>query len=212
MKSLLETTNTPLKTQREILKDFKGIREEQMAMTKTHEPDYQEKLRVLNWFRDKDTLAAATRNRVEIARVFAELCSVEHIKVAVLDEADLETMLDKNFKALKSMKFASNVLDAFPVVDLALRVTEREDSSGLEFYVVVEASYTGTSDDIERAVVRAKILGAITGQDTYAVVASVHLGEGTEGRVVGDAEEYLASADGNIAFWYEIVEEEVWPP
>ena len=56
--------------------------------------------------------------------------------------------------------------------------------------------------------VRSKILGAITGREVYAVIASVHLGQDIGNRVVQDAKEYLASDDRNIAFWYEIVEGE----
>ena len=94
-------------------------------------------------------------------------------------------MRDKNLGALKSMKVANNVMNAFPVIDLALRVTEMEDGSGLEFYVVVEASYTGKSEDIETAAVRARMLGAITGCNAYAVVAAVKPNKGLEDRVTG---------------------------
>ena len=143
--------------------------------------------------------------------MFAQLCSVERINVDVLDEAELKTMRDKNMGALNSLGVANKVLSAFPATDLALRVTEMEGGPGLEFYVVVEASYTGTSDDIERAAVRARMLGAITGCKAYAVVTSVHLNPAIAARVTEDAEKYLASGGDNIAFWYRTDEEVLQP-
>ena len=143
--------------------------------------------------------------------MFAQLCSVERINVDVLDEAELKTMRDKNMGALNSLGVANKVLSAFPATDLALRVTEMEGGPGLEFYVVVEASYTGTSDDSERAAVRAPMLGAITGCKAYAVVAAVKPNRGLGSRVIRDAGEYATSGDGSAAFWYQITDKELEP-
>ena len=200
-----------LKTQTTILENIEEIREEQVAMSKTHESDLREAMQVRNWYRDEDTLAAATKYKVNIAEHFTRLRNMRLFSCDVLSSEELYDLLGNCSDEQALLEFTNHELNRFPGVDLAfgvMRIREKEP----EFYIVVEASYTGTSDDIERAVVRAKILGAITGLDTYSVVASVHLGEGTEGRVVGDAKEYLDSADGNVVFWYEIVEEEVWPP
>ena len=210
-KSLLETTDSLLKTQREILQDIKGIREEQVNMGKTRESDLREAMQVRNWFRDKDALAAATKYKAKIAMHFARQRNMRQISCDVLSSEELDDLLDNCADEQALSEFTDDELNYFPEVDLAFGVMGRREREP-EFYIVVEASYTGSANDVALAVVRAKILGAITGLDTYAVVASVHLGEGTEGRVVGNAKEFLASADGNIAFWYEIVEEEVWPP
>ena len=211
MKSLLETTNTLLNTQGEILQDLKGIRNEQVATSKTHESDRREIMQVMNWFRDEDTLAAATKYKENIAMHFARQRNVRLIRCDAINRRELNDLLDNCADEQALSRFTDDELNYFPYVDLAFGVMGRREW-GPQFYVVVEASYVGSADDVAHAVVRAKILGAITGLDTYAVVAYVHLGEGTEGRVVGNAKEFLASADGNIAFWYEIVEEEVWPP
>ena len=71
---------------------------------------------------------------------------------------------------------------------------------------------TGDKSDVDRSIVRAKIVAAATGLDAYAVVAAVRLDSAIESRVVDDAEEYLKSDRGSVAFWYEIVEEDLEPP
>jgi hypothetical protein len=214
-----------LKTQTAILKNIEETREEQMALrkkqvtlskeqvalSKTHESDLRYALQVRNFYRDEDTLAAATKYKANIAKHFTRLRNMRLIRCVVLSSEELDDLLDNPADEQALSEFTDDELYYFSDVDLAfgvMRMGEKEP----EFYIVVEASYTGSANDVARAVVRARILGAITGLDTYAVVASVHLGEGTEGRAVGNAKEYLDSADGNIAFWYEIVEEEVWPP
>ena len=201
-------------TQTEMLKNIESLTEGQIAATehrtKLHAL-HREEHDALHRFRGNYAVDAASRNRFEIAEVFAQLCSVERINVDVLDEAELKTMRDKNMGALNSLGVANKVLSAFPATDLALRVTEMEGGPGLEFYVVVEASYTGTSHDIERAAVRTRMLGAITGCKAYAVVTSVHLNPAIAARVTEDAEKYLASGGDNIAFWYRTDEEVLQP-
>ena len=163
----------------------------------------------MHWFRDIDAEDAATKNRLRIAKHFTRLRNMRQIKCVVLSPADVDVLIDEAPEDLAKACFSDDDIDYTSEVDLVVGVMRRRETEP-EFYIVVEASYTGSANDVARAVVRARILGAITGRDTYAVVASVHLGEGLEGRIVADAKEYLASADRDIAFWYEIVEEEVW--
>ena len=214
IQSLQETQTEMLETQTGILGSIQSLTEGQIAATehraKLHAL-HREEHDALHRFRGNYAVDAASRNRFEIAEVFAQLCSVERINVDVLDEAELKTMRDKNMGALNSLGVANKVLSAFPATDLALRVTEMEGGPGLEFYVVVEASYTGTSDDIERAAVRARMLGAITGCKAYAVVAAVKPNRGLESRVIRDAGEYVTSGDGSAAFWYQITDKELEP-
>ena len=65
---------------------------------------------------------------------------------------------------------------------------------------------------MDRSIVRAKIVAAATGLDAFAVVAAVRLDPEIESRVVDDAEEYMKADRGSVAFWYEIVEEDMEPP
>ena len=214
IQSLQKTQTEMLETQTEMLGSIQSLTEGQIAATehraKLHAL-HREEHDALHRFRGNYAVDAASRNRFEIAEVFAQLCSVERINVDVLDEAELKTMRDKNMGALNSLGVANKVLSAFPATDLALRVTEMEGGPGLEFYVVVEASYTGTSDDIERAAVRARMLGAITGCKAYAVVAAVKPNRGLGSRVIRDAGEYATSGDGSAAFWYQITDKELEP-
>ena len=206
---MLKTQTEMLKTQTEMLKNIESLTEGQIAATehraKLHAL-HREEHDALHRFRGNYAVDAARRNRFEIAEVFAQLHSVEQINVDVLDEAELKTMRDNNLGALNSMRVANKVLNAFPAIDLALRVTEMAGSDP-EFYVVVEASYTGTSDDIERAAIRARMLGAITGCKAYAVVAAVKPNRGLG--VIRDAGQCVASDDGSAAFWYQIVDKEL---
>ena len=212
--AMQESLTAMQNSQAEMQKNIESLTEGQAAATehrsKLHTLHRQEH-DALHRFRGNYAVDAARRSRFEIAEAFAQLDSVERINVDVLEEAELRTMRDKSLGALNSMKVGNKALNAFPAIDLALRVTEMEKSSGLEFYVVVEASYTGTSDDIERAAVRAQILGAITGRKAYAVVAAAKPNRGLEGRVVMDPGEYVASDDGSGAFWYQIDDKELQP-
>ena len=129
IQSLQKTQTEMLETQTEMLGSIQSLTEGQIAATehraKLHAL-HREEHDALHRFRGNYAVDAASRNRFEIAEVFAQLCSVERINVDVLDEAELKTMRDKNMGALNSLGVANKVLSAFPATDLALRVTEME--------------------------------------------------------------------------------------
>ena len=77
-----------------------------------------------------------------------------------------------------------------------------------EFYIAVEASYTGEKEDIERATDHAKIIRAITGLRAYPVVASVELDDQidqqTQSRFYEDIEQFFEASGEDSAFWYRL--------
>ena len=216
--AMLKTQTAMLKTQTAMLEDIKGIREEQKALReeqtalrKTHEADHKENVQSMHRFRGNYAVDAATKNTVGIAKHFAGLRNMRQIRCDAVSPDELKDLLAKCEDDQALSGFTDDDLDYFSQVDLAFGVMGRREREPA-FYIAVEASYTGRADDVARAVVRARILGAITGRDTYAVVASVKRDQEIEGRVVEDAEEYMASDDKNAAFWYQIAEENMEPP
>ena len=233
--AMLETQTAMLETQTAILDDLKSLREEQKALredtdslletqnslleTQTAMLENIGKMRgmqeddrqAMHRFRGNYAVDAVTKNKVGIAEHFSRLRQMRQIKCEVFAPAALDDMLDRSDNAQALSGFKDDELNHFNEADLAVGVKRRRGREP-EFYIVVEASYTGTKSDVHRAVVRANILGAITGRDTYAVVAAVKLKDDVGDWVTRDVEEYMASDGGNAAFWYQIVEEDMEPP
>ena len=215
IQSLQKTQTEMLETQNEILEEIKGLKEGQRdaaehraILQKTHREEHD----AMHRFRGNYAIDAARKNRVAIAEEFAQLENLTDIDVEVLDEARLREMRNKNQEALVALGISAKERNSFHTADLALEVARIGEDSRPEYYIAVEASYTGTSDDIEHAAVRARMLGAITGCKAYAVVAAVKPNRGLEGRVIRDAGKYVASDDGSAAFWYQIADKELEPP
>ena len=214
IQSLQKTQTEMLETQNEILEEIKGLKEGQRdaaehraILQKTHREEHD----AMHRFRGNYAIDAARKNRVAIAEEFAQLENLTDIDVEVLDEARLREMRNKNQEALVALGISAKERNSFHTADLALEVARIGEDSRPEYYIAVEASYTGTSDDIEHAAVRARMLGAITGCKAYAVVAAVKPNRGLEGRVIRDAGKYVASDDGSAAFWYQIADKELEP-
>ena len=207
--TMVEVQTAMLQTQESILENIEETCEEQKAKRETHETDRLDYMRVINWIRDNDALDAATKYKARIAKHFARIRNMRQFRCVVLSPEDVDDLVAEASETLTDAGFSDDDIDFTSEADLVAAVKRRRQSEP-EFYIVVEASYTGHSNDVDRAIVRAQIIGAATKCDAYAVVASVHLSDGVEARAVGDAKEYLASADRNIAFWHELVEEEVW--
>lgn len=215
---MLKTQTEMLKKQTSILENIEGIREEQtalrkeqVALRKEHKADREEDILAMHRFRGNYAVAAATKNLVGIAMPLARLKNMRQIRCDEVSPDELKDWISNCEDDQVLSEFSDEDLNYFSQVDLAFGVMGRRERSPA-FYIAVEAGYTGDSDDLDRAVVRAKILGALTGQDTYAVVASVLLDPSIAGRVTEDAESALAAGDNNTAFWHQLVEEDMEPP
>ena len=214
IRSLREDFGSMQKTQDGVLTEIRDLKEGQRGAAEHRDilhRRYRKEHDAMHRFRGNYAIDAARKNRVAIAEEFAQLENLTDIDVEVLDEARLREMRNKNQEALVALGISAKERNSFHTADLALEVARIGEDSRPEYYIAVEASYTGTSDDIEHAAVRARMLGAITGCKAYAVVAAVKPNRGLEGRVIRDAGKYVASDDGSAAFWYQIADKELEP-
>ena len=212
---MLKTQTEMLKTQTEILKEIRGLKEGQRDAAEHRDilhRRYRREHDAMHRFRGNYAIDAASKNRVAIAEEFAQLEGLTDIDVEVLDEARLRVMRNRNQKALVALGISAKERNSFHTADLALEVARIGEGSRPEFYIAVEASYTGTKKDMDRAIARAKILSCCTGLDAHAVVAAAWVNPEIEDKVVGDAKDYLAAKNAGKAFWYKIVEEDMEPP
>ena len=209
--SMQKTQTEMQRTQTSILKNIEGLHEEQISLRKTHEADRKESIQDMHRFRGNYAVDAAVRNMAEIAKPFARLRGMRQIRCEPVGPGELRELLARLEDEQALLEFTDDDLNNFAQIDLVFGVMGRTEQEPV-FYIAVEASYTGHSGDVARAVVRSKILAAVTGKVTYAVVASVHLNPAISDRITVDAEGSLASPGANNTFWYKIVEEDMEPP
>ena len=214
---MLESIQSLQKTQTEILKNIEGIREEQVALRKEqvalrkeHKADREESIQDMHRFRGNYAVSAAAKDTVGTAMPFARQKKMRQIRCDEVSPGELKDLIANCEDEQVLSEFSDKDLNYFPQVDLAFGVMGRRERSPV-FYIAVEAGYTANSDDVDRAVVRAKILGALTEKVSYAVVASVHLNPAAEAMVTDDAEKYLASDGDYVAFWHRIDEKDLQP-
>ena len=218
-----------LKTQTKMLEDIENLqegqtaatehrdklhalhREEQKALRETHEADRTESIQDMHRFRGNYAVSAAANDTVGIAMPFAREKNMRQIRCDEVSPGELKDLVSNCKDEQVISEFSDDDLNYFPQVDLAFGVMGRRDLKP-SFYIAVEAGYTGDSDDVDRAITRAKILGALTGKGAYAVVAAVHLNSVAQAKVTDDAKKYLASNGDSIAYWYQIVETDMEPP
>ncbi len=153
---------------------------------------------------------AARKNRYEIARLFARPRLMRRIQYKLLNSEALNDILNESGEYLDTLGFSEDTLDSFPMADMVIEVSDRRGARP-GFYVVVEASFTADDQDALRAATRAKILRRATGMDAYAVAAGVRLAPNRENIILGDAGEFMGTDNEHVAFWYQIVEEDLEP-
>jgi hypothetical protein len=216
--SMLKTQDGMLKAQAEmqksieaILKSIEEVREEQISLRETQEADRTERIKDMHRFRGNYAADAAVRRSRRIAKPFSDLKGLRQVKRVVLSPDEVEALIDKAPEALAEARFTDDETFYTPEADLVMGVVRRRGAEP-EFYVVAETSYTADRRDVDRALVRARVVGVATQKDAYAAVASVHLDPEISDRVTEDAGKSLASADSSSAFWYKIVEEDMEPP
>lgn len=197
-RSMLETQNKMLETQNKMLADQDEIRRDIRALHGMYRRQHDD----FSNFRGAYAENAARKNDRMIARRIArarghrvrltERLSYEELNSLLLVAENLDTSGIDDFS-----------WDTFPNADVALRVTERNRAE-TQFYVVVEASYTGEMYDLKRATDHANLLRITTGLDAYAVVAGVRLDERLQNAVWFDAEDFVKAANGDAALWYKL--------
>ena len=153
---------------------------------------------------------AARKNDLEIAQLFAGAHGLRRIRRRRLTADELSNMLDQNYEELGSLRLRERAWLTFENADIVAEITER---SGADqgFYIAVEASFTGNSEDVRRASDHARILRRATGQDAYAVVAAVRAVPNIENSLFEDVAEFIEAKNENAALWYRLDEDEIEP-
>ena len=161
-------------------------------------------------YRGNYAQSAATGSNQDIARPFAELRGMSRIKTRQVSRVMVENWLMNNVPLVEALKLRPRAWDTFLTPDdiAGVRNLQAENDTEPEFYIVVEASYTGEVEDIDRATDHAKIVRAVTGLDAYPVVAAVQLDDqmepGVRNRLYDDIQQFVEANDAEAAFWYPL--------
>ena len=214
-----QTQNSMLETQNRILADLAETRQTQNSMLETqnrilaNQEETRRDIRALHGmyrrqhddfstFRGAYAENAARKNDRMIARRIArsrghrvrltERLSYEELSSLLIVAENLDTSGIDEFS-----------WDTFPNADVALKVTERNRAE-TQFYIVVEASYTGEMYDLKRATDHAKLLRRTTGIEAYAIVAGIRLNKDIQNVVWFDAEDFVKAQNEDAALWYKL--------
>ena len=164
----------------------------------------------LGRFRGNYAADAARKNDLEIAQLFARTHRMRRIRRRRLTPDELSSMLNENYEILEALGLRERAWLTFENADIIAEVTERSGVSQ-GFYIAVEASFTGNLEDVRRASDHAKILRHATGQDAYAIVASVRVAPNIENSIFEDVAAFIKATDENAALWYRLYEDEMEP-
>ncbi len=161
-------------------------------------------------YRGNFAQGAATGSNQDIARPFAELRGMKRIKTRQVSRASVGNWLVNNVSLVEALGLRPRAWDTFLTPDdiAGVRDLQAENDAEPAFYIVVEASYTGEAEDIDKAIDHAKIVHAVTGLDAYPIVAAVRLDDKmepeTRSRLYDDVQKFVAANDANAAFWYRL--------
>jgi hypothetical protein len=199
--AILDTLTTVLKEQGETRRDIGALH----GMYRRQHDD-------LDRFRGNYAIGAARENDFEIAQLFARIHSLRHLNVRRLTRDELAAMLNEHYDAVDALLLRERSWRTFQNPDIIAEVTGiRSTRAG--FYIAIEASYTGDTEDLQRATDHARILRRATGRDAYAIVAAVRLDRYMDRiRIHENAAIYLAEFNENHALWYELPERGLEPP
>lgn len=170
-------------------------------------------------YRGAHAQGAASKNRVGISNLFAQFHAIKRTDAIPVRRRVLKSWLQgENTEVVESLNLRERTWETFLEPDIVAEVHDlmADDVSRPEFYIVVEASYTGEAEDIDRATDHAKIVRAVTGLDAYPVVAAVRMDDkmepDTRRRLYDDVQEFVAANDADAAFWYRLGSADLRPP
>ena len=116
-------------------------------------------------------------------------------------------MFFDNYKDIRALGLQVGNSETFHAADLIVEAREWTDSGpGRSFYLVVEASFTGTSRDVQKVSDHAAIVRMVTDIDVYATVSAVRMAPDAEGLVMKNAREYMESGSEDGVYWYRLTE------
>ena len=220
--ALIETQNAMLETMSVMLGDLTTLNQNSSELRNDLATERQARDR----FRGNYAIDTAERNPFGIMEPFARGNGIRRARYQLLNGDQLQEMVDRHGKVLDDLveeqaqagvpegfAVTDNAISSFRQADLVIEVSRRSpERSPVEFYVLVEASYTGSFNDVRRACVRAKVLRRITGKAVYPVTAAVALGDRLDPKLTTTNVTDLISNDNeHVAFWYELKDENLQP-
>ena len=178
---------------------------------------FREEVKAQSSFRGTYAVDASRKDNREVAWLFAYKHGLRLIKTRQVPDDALENWLANNVALIESLNLRDRAWRTFPGADLVVEVRDlqaRLDSTPA-YYIALEASYTVEKEDILKSTDHARIIRAVTGVDTYAVVAGVNMDDEmdaeTLGRVHTEAERFIETDDPETAFWHQLHSEDLRP-
>ena len=172
---------------------------------------FRQEVRAQSSYRGAHAQTAANRDRVRISNLFAKFHAIRRTDAMPVRRNRLKTWLQgENAEVVEALNLRDRAWETFLEPDIVAAVHDlmADDDAEPAFYIVVEASYTGEAEDIDKAIDHAKIVHAVTGLDAYPIVAAVRLDDKmepeTRSRLYDDVQEFVAVNDADAAFWYRL--------
>lgn len=196
---------------RGVRQDVEAVREDVQVVGRDIDGlgnSFRREVRAQSSFRGTYAQREGVASSLEIAGLFAEWLGVKRIKINPVSRRTLLAWLEDNMPAVDSLQLRDRAWRTFLAPDLIaeVRALGSTPDSEPEFYIVVEASYTGEKEDIEKATDHAKIVRAVTGLQAYPVVVSVELDDQmdvqTRSRLYEYIEQFFEANDENSALLY----------
>ena len=172
---------------------------------------FRQEVRAQSSYRGAHAQTAANRDRVRISNLFAKFHAIRRTDAMPVRRNRLKTWLQgENAEVVEALNLRDRAWETFLEPDIVAAVHDlmAENDAEPAFYIVVEASYTGEAEDIDKAIDHAKIVHAVTGLDAYPIVAAVRLDDKMEpemrSRLYDDVQKFVAANDADAAFWFRL--------
>ena len=172
---------------------------------------FRQEVQAQSSYRGAHAQIAANRDRVRISNLFAKFHAIRRTDAMPVRRNRLKAWLQgENAEVVEALNLRDRAWETFLEPDIVAAVHDlmADDATEPAFYIVVEASYTGEAEDIDKAIDHAKIVHAVTGLDAYPIVAAVRLDDKmepeTRSRLYDDVQKFVAANDADAAFWYRL--------
>ena len=172
---------------------------------------FRQEVQAQSSYRGAHAQTAANRDRVRISNLFAKFHAIRRTDAMPVRRNRLKAWLQgENAEVVEALNLRERAWETFLEPDIVAAVHDlmADDDAEPAFYIVVEASYTGEAEDIDKAIDHAKIVHAVTGLDAYPIVAAVRLDDKmepeTRSKLYDDVQKFVAANDADAAFWYPL--------
>ena len=212
-----------------VMKDDINVMKDDVSVTKTDvsmiKDDinglgeaFRQEVRAQSSYRGAHAQTAANRDRVRISNLFAKFHAIRRTDAMPVRRNRLKTWLQgENAEVVEALNLRDRAWETFLEPDIVAAVHDlmADEDAEPAFYIVVEASYTGEAEDIDKAIDHAKIVHAVTGLDAYPIVAAVRLDDKMEpemrSRLYDDVQKFVAANDADAAFWFRLGSADLGP-